>query len=896
MREWKVIASVWALAMVFAIGPPAIAGTVTEIDSNAEVTGTILVADDTDEFRFEATANAKVCLVLKSLDKTADVGLALVDPAGAQLDFADARKYRDRFWKINVGSLELDASGTYRILVTADKPCEYTLRLKTEECDCFRSTIVLPPNGDVVFPFAAPEGSQLKVQVKAQKRSRAQARIMEHNGNDTSQSGKLNRRRHRIEVQNVGEGGDQQIRVRDTGGFGGKVKVTVHVKAPKILKDVHDVSDQTEIVEIRAMHRSTYLRWLPTLDAQSYTVYWSNSPDVTPQNGTPIAGITGTEFTHTGLQNGLAYYYCVTATCLEHQEREQSQQRFTHLAPDPPDWEDATAGNGLVQLRWQPVVGGNQFRIYGSTDPDFEPGPENRIDEIPGREYTQAGLLNGETYHFRLTAMGPGGESLPGALRTVSLTPDPPGLVAAMAGDGWVEIDWGESYGAFQYNLYVSTEPDFEPADATQIADVTAPYTDLAVDNGTFYYYVVTAVGLGGESAASPQIAARPVPTPEAPLDVEVVVTEEIVNAVTLTWSPPTIGADSYTIYWSTEPGVTVDDERIENVTSPYVHTGLEGQVTHYYAISSTLFGNESELSSEMSATPHGPPVPVTEGFGNNLSFPVVFADGYGITGAEIGDDPSPWLNTGTGIRPAETENVPEFPFFDSTSAIVKNSVTYYPQKTRSTWQAEWRNGADEEQEVIADWGDNLRSQSFTTNSVVRVEMTLVQDTSTSDASDTMTAYVMSSLEGSRRDEVVGTDAVEYESNVRTVYTVTARIQAQKLVQQGGAVDDSVEGIDLAVADAFGLDGPGGFGAEVNVSGKLIYGYVWQIRNLGLSTDEKAGWWRLTFSLDPTSSVGGETVQRNVRITELDAGETGSTATLANDGRSTSIEILINQR
>ena len=264
--------------------------------------------------------------------------------------------------------------------------------------------------------------------------------------------------------------------------------------------------------------------------------------------------------------------------------------------------------------------------------------------------------------------------------------------------------------------------------------------------------------------------------------------------------------------------------------------------------------------------------------------------------GDTIGDDPNPWLNTGTGLRPSSTETFPEFPFFDGDSSIVKNTVTWYPQKTRSTWQAEWRNGAGEEQEVIADWGDNLRSQSFNTNSVVRVEMTLVQDTSTSDASDTMTGYEMDSLEGSRRDEVMGTNAVQVQSNVRSVYTVSARIRMQKLVQQGGAVDDTVSGVDLAVADAFGVDGPGGFGAEVNVSGKVIYGYVWQLRNSGLSPTDRAGWWRITFELDPTTTIGAETIERNVTMTELDAGETGSTATLDPGGHSTSIEILVEQR
>ena len=50
-------------------------------------------------------------------------------------------------------------------------------------------------------------------------------------------------------------------------------------------------------------------------------------------------------------------------------------------------------------------------------------------------------------------------------------------------------------------------------------------------------------------------------------------------------------------------------------------------------------------------------------------------------------------------------------------------------------------------------------------------------------------------------------------------------------------------------------DGPGSYGAELNVQGKVVYGYVWTTRGL------TAGEYRLTFSIDqilplPTATPG----------------------------------------
>jgi hypothetical protein len=50
-------------------------------------------------------------------------------------------------------------------------------------------------------------------------------------------------------------------------------------------------------------------------------------------------------------------------------------------------------------------------------------------------------------------------------------------------------------------------------------------------------------------------------------------------------------------------------------------------------------------------------------------------------------------------------------------------------------------------------------------------------------------------------------------------------------------------------------DGPGYYNAEINVKGKVIYGYTWKVRTL----NEGEGYYRLTFSFD-TDGPGAATL------------------------------------
>ncbi len=560
-----------------------------------------------------------------------------------------------------------------------------------------------------------------------------------------------------------------------------------------------------------------------------------------------------------------------------------------------------TAGDGTVTLDWEAVAGADSYCIYWDTEHGVTEQAQNRFENHEQNQYTVSGLENGQHYVFRVRARDQvrnrDSELCPEC--DIVLPPGPVTTLSIAVADSTVTLQWDPVPGATSYDLYRGTEPGVTPGNGTLFPNVTSPYEDTTVVNDTTYYYVLEVVGEGGRSPASGQISGTPLHPIGAPVGITVALVEETTSTLLISWSPPLIGtADSYNLYWDTAPGVTTADNVLQGVVSPYVHSGLAGQTTHYYALTAVHGGVESELSSEAAGTPHGPPAGGgggggggggDEGLGNNLSFPLLFADGYGLGGLPIDGTVSPWMDYNTGLRPTSTEVLASFPYLDPANAYVLNGQHYWEQKTESTWQAHWRNGAGTPQEVYLDWGDNLTSASLRTNSPLRIEATLYQD----DPADPLDAYQMTLLYGSGQTEMQGTSGVTAQSTLRTVMAFNARLTIEKLLGPGGAVDNTVTPFSMSAYEGLGGDGPGRFGPEVNVGGKLVYGYILRLKNWNLTEAQRLGWWRITFSLDAQSVLPGATLPDNVTITALDASET--LATLAPNGKSSSIEVEFTQ-
>lgn len=178
--------------------------------------------------------------------------------------------------------------------------------------------------------------------------------------------------------------------------------------------------------------------------------------------------------------------------------------------------------------------------------------------------------------------------------------PSTPTGLSTTAGSGKNTVNWNSTYSATSYNIYWTAIPGVTTTNGTKITNVTIPYTHTGLSNGSTYYYIVTAVNVVGESAPSTVVSstAQAIPTSIGGGSVVPSTAQNTIN-----WGNVS-GATGYNLYWSLTPGVTTSNgTKIDNVTSPYNHTGLTNGTTYYYILTAYNVSGESPRSSEFLAT-----------------------------------------------------------------------------------------------------------------------------------------------------------------------------------------------------------------------------------------------------------------------------------------------------
>lgn len=227
------------------------------------------------------------------------------------------------------------------------------------------------------------------------------------------------------------------------------------------------------------------------------------------------------------------------------------------------------------------------------------------------------------------------------------------------------------------------------------------------------------------------------------------------------------------------------------------------------------------------------------ETIGNNLSFPAIWSEG--ILLPLRGTFGEPQL-----VEPSEytTED---------------GSPLYLQGVEANTWQAQNAPATEPVEISQVDWGDNIESRSLPLGKPIRVETTLLKDLDTP-----MLGFSMYSAYGSQEAEVFGTDGTTYESAQATIYSACARLTIQRLeisrddpyvsliTWDPVAGEWTGEGLIASALFNGGVWSGGegsGYSAEINGSGKAIYGYNWTSAGLA------AGDYRITFSLDPNCPV-----------------------------------------
>ncbi|AGL19614.1 fibronectin type III domain-containing protein [Actinoplanes sp. N902-109] len=284
-------------------------------------------------------------------------------------------------------------------------------------------------------------------------------------------------------------------------------------------------------------------------------------------DGQPVDGATCTSGTAlgcavTGLTNGTAYTFRVTAT----NEAGTSDASAPSKAATPVDRPaapvvtDVRAGNGVVTVAWaEPVDNGSAITGYEvQAYLDGQPIEGATCTPEESLQCPVTGLTNGTTYTFTVTATnGQGQSELSGTVSAVPVgKPGAPVVTGVLAAPRQVTVSWnppatdgGPVITSYKVQAYQDGQPVEGATCTPQVrsgisltefrvaASEVLTCTVTGLTNGTAYTFQVTATNaVGTGDASAPSAAAIPVDRPEAPVVTDVLPGD---GKVTVRWSAP---------------------------------------------------------------------------------------------------------------------------------------------------------------------------------------------------------------------------------------------------------------------------------------------------------------------------------------------------------------------
>jgi len=208
------------------------------------------------------------------------------------------------------------------------------------------------------------------------------------------------------------------------------------------------------------------ISWDAVAGALSYHLYGASAPGVTKEgyaampDGVRHPGVLS-PYTVTGLRDGTTYYFRVTAENAVGESGVSGEASATPVAPapmvpSPPTGVLATAEDGRVTVAWNPVVDALAYHLYAASAPGvtrdgYGSMPDGARFQDVLSPYTIAGLTNGKTYYFRVTAENAAGESAESG--EASATPVAPSPQVNLYVTGLVELDSGAPAADAQVSL-----------------------------------------------------------------------------------------------------------------------------------------------------------------------------------------------------------------------------------------------------------------------------------------------------------------------------------------------------------------------------------------------------------------------------------------------------------
>ena len=362
---------------------------------------------------------------------------------------------------------------------------------------------------------------------------------------------------------------------------------------------------------------------------------------------TIASGITTVSYTDTNVLNGTTYHYVVSGVNAFGEGANSAEVSVTPTTPislnmpvtassfqggnDPFKGNDGslntrwTASAGTYPQWWRVDLGSSQslskavINWYNSAGRSYQYLIEGSDDDV---NYTTLVNNTNNTFfgdttdnfsvtnrYVRVTVTGcPQGGfaafyecSIYGA----SAPPPPPpsvptGLSATAVSSSQINLSWTASSGATSYSVKRATTSG-GPYTTIATSVTSTSFADIGLAPSTTYYYVVSAVNAGGESANSSQASSTtPSGVPAAPTGLTA--TAASTSQIDLTWTASG-GATSYNVKRASVNGGPYTTIATGVTTTGFSDTALFSGTTYYYVVSAINGSGESANSTQASKT-----------------------------------------------------------------------------------------------------------------------------------------------------------------------------------------------------------------------------------------------------------------------------------------------------